>query len=529
MPEIVDQIGLQIVVDDQTAGKIQVINTQLKTLGSSAEDAGKKSAGGSEKAKESFRLWGEKTSQLQYLLVSMGGEVGKVASQAVRMTSALDVIRSAASPLGLAIIGVTTAVGLMYKAFSDSPELNRSKEALKSLDEYAKGLDQTIQSMFDNLNKMGPGAVALREINKKIEEAKLEKARLSTREESLIDEGALSGSRGTLKKAQELLGVREDLEKVNSTIRDLNAKRWKLEVVAAEERDAARDEDIKRQKEKNKREMEELKRKIEEERRLEEKRIANMNAFRKWQKDQASEKLGMEYDVNVKATESWMKEQSPQQREEEIARGHFAVLADIERDYYKQKEEWRKEDLQAQREYERARRESVRQWIDVSQAGMDATMQVAGMFDLFGEKSAKSEEERAKAVGMRLGFENIIMAATETAKAVASFEVPPVAIMHGIAAALHTAAAIKCFADPKSAGGFSASSPGGGGYGASAQSGAQWTRDAIESSKKKDASNGIVINIYGNQINADGADKLFAEGVERWRKQQNPGSKSGRL
>jgi hypothetical protein len=158
---------------------------------------------------------------------------------------------------------------------------------------------------------------------------------------------------------------------------------------------------------------------------------------------------------------------------------------------------------------------------------MESTIQVAAMFDLFGEKSAKNEEERARAVGMRLGFENMIMAATETARAVSSWPDVPSMVMHGIGAALHTAAMVKCFADPAAAGGFSSPSSGGAG-GSAAAHGAQMARDAADKREAKE-SGGVVINIYGNQINAEGADRLFAEGAARWAKKQKPNATTGRL
>jgi len=477
----------------------------------------------SEKAGKSFRLFGAGTRQLRAVLAATGDEGGKMASTFIQLSYALETGLSTAS---LVTIGITALVGTVallatkMSEVSDSTAFNKfldeSKEKVKALREEATRLNKA-------LDPRGPGEQGLSETRKAL-------GRLRGELEAIEQRRAKANKEVSLPGAEDSTDTYYDKQKnkLNSQIIELEAAERDYLEVTEKELAASLVIRMAAQQRHGEQMLAEIKKQHEEQKR----------AQKSGEWDRAGvmgEKMPgvwSSIEANFEQTKSELADidvvlKSAAKREEAIARGHAAVLASIDKKSWKDKKKNRQQDLESQKEDEDKRREAVKQWIDVAQAGMESTIQVAAMFDLFGEKSAKNEEERARAVGMRLGFENMIMAATETARAVSSWPDAPSMVMHGIGAALHTAAMVKCFADPAAAGGFSSPSSGGAG-GSAAAHGAQMARDAADKREAKE-SGGVVINIYGNQINAEGADRLFAEGAARWAKKQKPNSTTGRL
>jgi hypothetical protein len=173
----------------------------------------------------------------------------------------------------------------------------------------------------------------------------------------------------------------------------------------------------------------------------------------------------------------------------------------------------------AQRERLEKQNEYIQNTISLASQALDVGTQIAGMLDLFGEASAKSEQERAKAAGKRLAFENTIKAATEVAESVAAFARFDFwgGAQHALAATLYTAAAIKA----------AAGGAGGGGRGAAGGAGAGGARGPVERPERAAAGGegrgAVIIYVAGHQVFGTDAGRLFEDDINRYRDSINPG------
>jgi hypothetical protein len=177
---------------------------------------------------------------------------------------------------------------------------------------------------------------------------------------------------------------------------------------------------------------------------------------------------------------------------------------------------------------ERRKQAAIQKSIQLAATVGDTAVQMAGMFDLFGEASAKSEEEKAKAESKRLAVVNAIQAATQIASGVAAIAAgqPFAAATHFLAATLYSAAAIKA--------GISAG--GGGGAGGAAvgtaterarfrEGGAPTEAETAE----EQARGAIVINVFGHQVFGSDSGRFFDREIQQFRDHQFPGADSERF
>lgn len=162
--------------------------------------------------------------------------------------------------------------------------------------------------------------------------------------------------------------------------------------------------------------------------------------------------------------------------------------------------------------------------MNYAQLGASTTMGIMSTLDIFGEASAKTEEERTRATAKRLVVENLLNALTQTALGIASWAAPPIAAAHFAAAAMHYVAMAKAIA---MGGAVAGASTGGGSPGGASGAGAYHApsfsdvaRDKEEGSKQS-----LVIYVYGHQFlsNNIASGEDLVKRINLWDKNQNPG------
>lgn len=523
--EVIGKVSFQVVVDDQTASGIKKAGENVQK---GAEGVNKQLAPATKEAASAADLLNNRTSKLQVILRATGTEIGNTAANTIGLAEAFV---SGASKAGLLAVGVTALAAGMMKLYESSEAVKETKELGTWVDDQTKRVEafrKELEAASEAASNSGPA-------EKRLEKIKIDIESALAAEADILAEIKEQNKGVRWESAFGLTGDLHDaLERVRKNYANLAVLVQIAEQQALEEQVQSNNKKLADFIEYGNKKLAAQEKANREALQLEREQY---QAFEKL-KDEQSELLAQEYAANVEASNKRLAAaervaQLLDELDQQINRYHEDRLNAkyaIQEKLAAREEKLLKEAAAREEEEARKRKERTLQWIDTAEAGMGASIQIAGMFDLFGEKSAKNEEERARAVGVRMGFENIIAAATETAKAVASFENPPAAVMHAIAAALHTAAAVKCFADPSSVGGASGATPTGGAVSSGQQQAMQWARESEDRKRKLEGTGGgVTINIYGHQINAQGADREFANGVARWYKQQNPNASTGRL
>jgi hypothetical protein len=482
----------------------------------------------SKKADESFTAFGKGTKQLRAVLAGLGFEGGEVANKIVKLSYAFETGWDKAKGMTIGLIALAGAVAFVASKLSEVSESTAFKKFLDDAKEKVKKLQEEAAKLNDELDRRSPAEKSeaankymIGRLYGELEAVEQKKQKilsgLAPGESAASEMGDLNERQKELQgELNKLLAIQDDFHKAAQVAITQHNNEKLAKTIAHGKAEAA------------------------EQKRIYKEYMAAFNAYVAEQRRGYELLSEMKLKTVLEQADAAIAAYDKELDAEKAKNAAIAKYEDLYREGHEQLQDEtearnakiaKNRDRLAEKEKKDAqdRYEDTMKWIDVAQAGAQATLQVAGIFDLFGAKSAKSEKERAEAVGMSLGFENMIMAATETARAVASFAAYqyPAGAMHTIAAALHTAAMIKCFSDPASAGGFSSPSAGGAG-GSAAAHGAQMARDAADKREAKE-SGGVVINIYGNQINAEGADRLFAEGAARWAKKQKPNATTGRL
>lgn len=203
--------------------------------------------------------------------------------------------------------------------------------------------------------------------------------------------------------------------------------------------------------------------------------------------------------------------------------------ADLERKFAEAEKKRLDESTKAFQEAEKRKQDAIANSIALASGAANTAVEMAGMFDLFGEASAKSEEERAKAEAKRLALTNAIKAATEIAEGVAALAmIPPnpfSAAQHFLAASLYGAAAIKAGAAIGGGGGGAAGGGGLGVGGGRAFEGEKPPREQAEG----EASGNVIVYVYGHQILGTDAGRMLDNEIQSYRTHQFPGNEQERF
>lgn len=435
----------------------------------------------SDQAGRSLSQFNEKTEKGRQLLVAFGGAVGGAAGNVVYYAGTLSYVIGRFKVWELAIMAVTAVIGGLVWALTRASDEEKkwndyiasSSTELKKLTENADNFIRSQRQMREGWSSAEVMALSFREEldrhHRKLKEvmADIKKWEDEAPAIDVLEKrypshlvGAFATALHNMSKAYQ--GNKKLLEEHANAVGHSIDK----EIAAENERDK---EAAKREAERKRRERERLE--------LLKARSMMDQTIPLFEEDQRTREARERWLSSINDTflsaqdqvEGWWNENAD--RKEKILQGQLAM-----------QKKYLEDSIKAEEEAERRRRDIIEGTIDTVSASMDAVTQVADMYDLFGEASAKSEKERARAVGQRLAFVNTVEALTETARSIASFAAFDFfgGTQHALAAAAHWAAAAAAGSNPERAGGYTASGAGssaGGGVAGSSLPGSSYHGD----------------------------------------------------
>jgi len=416
----------------------------------------------SEQAGRSLSQFNEKTEKGRQLLVAFGGAVGGAAGNVVYYAGTLSYVVGRFKLWELAIMAVTAVIGglvwMLTRQSEQEKEWNKRLETSKKrLDQLTASVDQFIAAQNQNIEGWSAAERKLSEVNDELE------SQHRNYQQAIKDIKEWENSAPAIEVLekqypehlvraywQSLLGLGQ-AQKMSTKLVEVDAK----------VKEKAFDAELKRQQEEEKKEAQRRAQELARKKDLEAQSMLSQT-IPMFERDQR--KLGAFYHwyegwlVSIEDAYANSTDNIHRMMEENADRAEKVRRNEIQRyldDVQKQ--------IDADEAAAKKREENIGHTVDMVSTALDATAQLTEIYDLFGESSAKTAKERARAEGMRLAFINTIDALTETALAAGAYAIGDIfgGTQHAIAAGLHWAAAAAAGGNPEKAGGYS----GGGGAG----------------------------------------------------------------
>jgi hypothetical protein len=479
-----------------------------------------------EKATQGMESLTAHTNRLSSMMRLVGGDIGGAAAEVTNYGGRIVGMLTHCAAWEIALVGIAAGIGAVVYALTRADEWTESWNATleknkKAVDEVKEAVDQMVASARLQVAGIEGTEVA---VNKAREQLVYLSAMLkATRVEMAQWEREHMGHWSTGKKGdewQELLGKEAaflaDMKRVQTEYdrafdADAQAK--------SHEMDKRVDDENRREEEKEKRHQEKV---LADARKFEQERLDMAAEYQRWRAawqqswDDAEYQAWIEQDRRENEQQKKNEEKVLQVTEEvtrEIVAAERKKTRDIE-------QLWKQED-RALVALEKSRRENINNAIDLAEQGLDVGYKMAELFGAFAVSAKASEEEKAKAAAKAMAWQSGIQAAFEWARSIQSFANldPWGGTQHALAATLFTAAAAKAMGDMSGGGGGGTA---GGGTTAGRARFEEATR-GNESEAEEKARSTVVINVYGHQVIGRDADRMFAESVESWTHQQNPG------
>ncbi len=546
MAETIKDVTFKLKTEEETA---EGLADATKSVVTAAEDAGAKmDEVVSDKAARNFNSLNKEATAARGALALVGGEAGTMAGRAITMANAL---RSAAGGFGvisLSIVGIVGAIGTFVAALNWLKK--EQEEHRKTIKDHTDAMDGYAREL-EKLALMTQGIVG-QNLIMELAFQDLEAAKV------LADAAEQEFNR--LKKIFDETG--KGLEATyqarltfTDKMRTLRETESAVEVEQGRKDEEVRVRRIKQDEDAAKRDAEREKQKQD---RILRERLAWLKRLQDTEDKYLLDKLqrGNEFDAELRKQqeaadlqaflEGNEKDAALMQNEKDVAEFRMKLIRDtaeaqfkleeenfnrrvrIEQNQIALEEKMADERRRIFEENEKRRQQMIKQSIALASNAAMTAVEMAGMFDLFGEASAKSEEEKAKAEAKRLAVVNAIKAATEIAEGVAAGARLDFFGMaqHFLAASLYTAAAIKAASGGGGGGGA------GGAAGGTAERGRFRERDGptTREEAEQEARGVVIINVYGHQIiGSENAGRQFDRDIESYRSHQFPGAESERF